>query len=90
MSNHRNDALESLKLADQYPNGWKQYDTSDLIAIAQVQATLALVDAQAGNQESKLAAILELCKETPIGLHGDYGPPVVLASAISDVIQGGK
>lgn len=35
-----------------------------------------------------IARVKELADETPAGIYGDYGPPVVLASAIYDALEG--
>lgn len=40
------DAMEYLLIAEQQERGWRQYGVADLIAVAQVHATLALVDEQ--------------------------------------------
>lgn len=37
-----------------------------------------------------IARVKELADETPAGIYGDYGPPVVLASAIYDALEGEK
>jgi hypothetical protein len=46
MTDHVHAAIENLTLADMYPDGYRHLTTADLIAIAQVHATLALVAAQ--------------------------------------------
>jgi hypothetical protein len=50
MSDNVKAAWEHLQLADMYPDGYRHLTTSNLIAIAQVYATLAVAEAQPKEQ----------------------------------------
>lgn len=45
-ADYKTEADENIKLAQEYPIGYQHLTTSDLIALAQVNATLALAEQQ--------------------------------------------